>query len=115
MIADAYPLSPIQNGMLFHHLRAARSGVDVEQIVITYPEAPDWDRLRRAWELAVAEQPVLRTAFSWDGTEEPSQQVHDAVTVPWERILTETGGGFEQYLHEDRARGFDLAQPPLMR
>ena len=32
---EAYPLSPIQHGMLFHHLRSPHAGVDIEQMVVT--------------------------------------------------------------------------------
>lgn len=37
-IEDSYPLSPMQEGMLFHSLYSPRSGVDIEQIICTIRE-----------------------------------------------------------------------------
>jgi len=34
LIANSFPLSPMQQGMLFHYLKEPRSGVDIEQLVV---------------------------------------------------------------------------------
>ena len=62
-VESSYLLSPVQHGMLFHHLTAAHSGVDIEQIVIDYCEDIDAASMRAAWQAEVRRQPVLRTAF----------------------------------------------------
>jgi hypothetical protein len=50
-IADACPLSPLQQGMLFHHLQEPHAGVDIEQLVVrTYD--PSWDQVERGVPLA---------------------------------------------------------------
>ena len=41
LFAASYPLTALQQGMLVHHLRNPGSGVDVEQLVCTLPEAVD--------------------------------------------------------------------------
>ena len=38
-LEDTYPLSPMQQGMLFHALYVAQPGVDVEQMVCAFREA----------------------------------------------------------------------------
>jgi amino acid adenylation domain-containing protein/non-ribosomal peptide synthase protein (TIGR01720 family) len=112
----AYPLSPLQQGMLFHALAEPCSGVDVEQLVFTLREAVDAERLRAAWERVVARHGILRTAFRWDGAE-PVQEVHESVELPFavEEADGMDDGDFAAWLHVDRVRGFAMDAAPLMR
>ena len=48
-LEDSYPLSPMQQGMLFHALYVAQPGVDVEQMVCAFHEALDIPTFERAW------------------------------------------------------------------
>src|SRR5262245_12615761 len=108
-VVDTYPLSPIQQGMLFHHLEDAHAGIDIEQLVIEYTELPDVARLERAWQATLARHPVMRTAFRWDS--QPVQEVHATAPLAIER----RDGDLMAFLAADRTRGFDLRTPPLMR
>src|ERR1039458_5352628 len=120
-IEDQYPLSPVQEGMLFHHLYDAHSGVDVEQIVIDLPERINHPALESAWQRVTHRHAVLRTSFEWEQRSEPAQLVHLSVPISLQREswrdLSEPEQDYktEEYLHDDRRRGFDLRQPPLMR
>ena len=118
---DFYPLSPMQQGMLFHSLYAPASGVYFEQGTLTLEGALDHALFRAAWERLVARHPILRTTFVWDNVKEPVQVVHDRIDLvisseDW-RDLSERDR--EERLNErlasDRARGFDLANGPLLR
>jgi len=60
VVVDTFGLSPLQQGMLFHHVEDPRSGVDIEQLVVHLAEAVDPDALRRAWDLLVQRHPILR-------------------------------------------------------
>ncbi|HEX9669307.1 MAG TPA: amino acid adenylation domain-containing protein [Thermoanaerobaculia bacterium] len=121
LIEDIYPLSPMQEGMLFHSLYAPRSGVYFNQTWCVLEGDVDAAALRRAWERTVESHPVLRTGFDWQRREKPFQVVYRRVRLPW-RELDWRGlepaaeeERFGRLLEEDRARGFDLAQPPLLR
>lgn len=120
-VEDRYPLSPMQQGMLFQSLRAPQSGVDIEQLVISLPEALEASAFQKAWQALAARHAVLRTSFSWVGLEEPLQEVHSSVTVPVqlenlaELDKDQQRANLEAFLHEDRRRGFDLRAAPLMR
>jgi len=116
MVLDEFKLSPLQEGMLFHHLSSEASGVDIEQIVIGYNEPVDAKLLERAWNLAVERHPALRTSFEWKHSSDPVQQVHDHAPLSLEvRTDSEEEASFEDFLVQDRARGFNLSQAPLMR
>lgn len=120
-VIDTYPLSPMQQGMLFHHLLGAHHGADLEQIVAILGEDLDVPAFQRAWQAVVGRHPVLRTSFRWEGLDEPRQDVHATVEPPWElhdlRGLppTEQSQRVETWLVADRAQGFDLRRAPLLR
>ena len=56
--ADCYPLSPMQQGMLLHHLRAREAGVDIGQVVVDLPEAIEPARFEGAWQRLADPFPV---------------------------------------------------------
>ena len=120
-LEDSYPLSPMQQGMLFHALYEAPPGVDVEQMVCTFSEALELPTFERAWRRVVAEHAVLRTAFRSEGLDEPVQEVHSAAAITFTHqdlrgVSAETvDARLKLYLREDRRKGFDMSRPPLMR
>lgn len=117
-IDDIYPLSPMQHGILFHSLFAPEQSTYVNQLVATLIE-PDAERLRAAFEAAAPRHDILRTSFTPDEAT-PMQIVHRQARVPveildWRECNTHAHDAFESWLRADRARGFDLTSPPLMR
>lgn len=77
----SYPLSPMQQGMLFHSLYVPESGVNVQQIVGTlrHPLNITWFEL--AWKKVVERHEVLRTAFRWEGLKNPVQEIDEEATL----------------------------------
>jgi amino acid adenylation domain-containing protein len=121
-VVDQYALSPLQQGMLFHHLNAPEAGTDIEQIVCVLNEEVDPDSLRRAWERVVERHAVLRTRFEFDKKSGIAVQVVIAAsTVPFEacdwRALPsdEQEQRFTALLREDRHRGMHIDKAPLLR
>ncbi|HLK39604.1 MAG TPA: MupA/Atu3671 family FMN-dependent luciferase-like monooxygenase [Polyangiaceae bacterium] len=121
-VVDAYPLSPLQHGMLFHHVQAGRHhGVDIEQLECRLHETIDADALSRAWGAILGHHPILRTRFRWEGLDAPRQEVLRAVATPFEvRDLAalpaaERVDRVARFLREDRLAGFDMAVAPLWR
>ena len=120
-VADFYPLSPMQAGMLFHSLYAPDSGVYVEQVSCTLRGDLDVTAFERAWQRVVDRHPVLRTAFRGEGLKEPVQVVRRQVKLPlaqqdWRGLSpSEQECELRDFLAQDRRTGFDLAQAPLMR
>jgi amino acid adenylation domain-containing protein len=115
MVVDEYPLSSLQQGMLFHALSVPHSGVDIEQITIDYREPLRLDLLERAWQAEADGQAVLRTSFHWIDVPEPVQRVHDSVLVSIDRRQASDEESFKAFLSADRSLGFDLSVAPLSR
>ena len=57
-VEDSYPLSSLQQGMLFHTLWEKGSGVDIQQIVIDLHEMLDVEKFQRAWCKIITRHPV---------------------------------------------------------
>ncbi|MEW5930137.1 MAG: amino acid adenylation domain-containing protein, partial [Gemmatimonadota bacterium] len=118
---DIYPLSPVQEGMVFHDLYAPESGTYVSQYVFTLRGAVDAEVLRRAWEHVLDGCAALRTVFVWEGMAKPVQAVVSRAHLPWEVLDwrdAPAAGRRERmraYLEAQRVRGFDLLRAPLMR
>jgi amino acid adenylation domain-containing protein/non-ribosomal peptide synthase protein (TIGR01720 family) len=119
-IERLYPLSPMQQGMLFHSLLDASSGVYVTQLVLTLTDV-NIAALRAAWERVLRHHDVLRTLFVWQAQDKPLQVVRRDVELPWEELdwrgidQADRREKLDALLRADRARGFDLRAAPLMR
>jgi amino acid adenylation domain-containing protein len=120
-IEESFPLTPMQQGMLFNHLSAPQTGVDILQMIWSLREALDVRAFRKAWERVFTRHSTLRTAFRWEGLDEPHQQVYSQLPLPWIEedwrrwSPVEQAERLETYLQSDRQRGFDLERPPLVR
>src|ERR1044071_3466617 len=85
-VEDIYPLSPLQEGMLFHALFDPESEAYFEQLNCALDAKLDVEALRRAWQQVVDRHPVMRTAFFWERREKPLQVVRRQVKMPWEQL-----------------------------
>ncbi|WP_342379995.1 amino acid adenylation domain-containing protein [Myxococcus stipitatus] len=118
---DLYPLSPMQQGMLFHARLEPRAGVYFERAAWTLDTDLDTEALRLAWRETMERHPILRTSFAWEGMEEPHQLVHREARLPWEEADWRDLSADQQkarqarWMQEDEARGFELDRAPLMR
>ncbi|MCY1043070.1 amino acid adenylation domain-containing protein, partial [Corallococcus sp. bb12-1] len=120
-VEDVYPLSPLQQGLLFHAQLSPGSGLYFEQLSWAIRSPLEASALRRAFEAVVAREAVLRTRFVWEGLEQPLQVVAPRVELPWRQLdwrqvpAVEQPARLEAFLQEDRELGFDLGRAPLAR
>ena len=107
--------------MLYHAISEARSGVDIEQIVITLRERIDESLLVRSWNEVVRRHAILRTRFRWEGIPEFRQEVVEHAELPLTRVdwsaldAGEQQRRLEAQLATDRREDFDLTRAPAMR
>ncbi|MET0396637.1 MAG: non-ribosomal peptide synthase/polyketide synthase [Longimicrobiaceae bacterium] len=120
-VEDVYPVTPMQEGLLFESLFAPGTGIYVSQLVVGLRGELDPEALERAWRSAAARHEVLRAGFQWEGLRRPLQVVRREARVPFRREdlrglgAEEREAWIERYLEGDRREGFDLAEAPLMR
>ncbi|MBZ5601551.1 MAG: amino acid adenylation domain-containing protein, partial [Acidobacteriia bacterium] len=102
----------LQRSMVLATLRSPASGVYLMQEVCEMAERPDLLRLRRAWDRVAARFPALRSEIVVDGGHPTGFRVHDRCDVEWREVEE---ASTEDFLRDDRARGFDFAGGIPMR
>ncbi|MCC6554026.1 MAG: amino acid adenylation domain-containing protein [Polyangiaceae bacterium] len=120
-VEDIFPLSPVQQGMLFQTLLSPRSGAYFTQLGLRFDGPLDAGALERAWQRVVERHAIFRAAILWEGLEQPLHVVRRTVKVPWE--LVDMRGlspeaqraEIDRLVEADRAQGFNLTQAPLLR
>ncbi|SDO23676.1 amino acid adenylation domain-containing protein [Pseudomonas jinjuensis] len=115
-IEDVYPLSPMQEGLLYHGLNAGQDGVYVNQLAFDLDDL-DPQRLRGAWERLIARHAILRTGFAWEGLEAPLQLVYRQLPLAWEEQdwRERDSAGLQAFADAQRNAPFLLDCPPLQR
>nr|WBO76410.1 amino acid adenylation domain-containing protein [Streptomyces sp. SBE_14.2] len=121
-IEELLPLTPLQQGFFFHSLTSGNGGdVYVVQQVLDLTGPVEGSALRRAAQRLLDRHAPLRAAFRQrpDGT--PVQIITRHAELPWREVdLSAQDGGIRETLGEavaadERAAGFDLSAPPLLR
>lgn len=81
-IEAIFPLSPLQQGMLFHTVSDERERFYFEQLIWTLHGDVNTQALARAWQQVIDRHQSLRTMFVWEGMDEPLQVVGERVSLP---------------------------------
>jgi amino acid adenylation domain-containing protein/non-ribosomal peptide synthase protein (TIGR01720 family) len=116
-VEDLYPLSPMQQGMLFQSLYS-QGGDYINQMRIDV-QGLDVPRFRQAWQAAVDKHEILRSGFLWQTElEQPLQVVYKQVRVPLTELdwqgRSNCVDALDHLAESTRARGFVLEQAPLL-
>ncbi|VVN37189.1 Linear gramicidin synthase subunit B [Pseudomonas fluorescens] len=118
-IEAVFPLSPMQEGMLFHSLFAPEAGAYVPQMRVDV-QGLDVEAFRSAWQQTLDHHEVLRAAFFGESNgSQPLQVILASATLPvtvldW-RNDADQAQALERLAEDDRRRGFDLTAAPLLR
>jgi amino acid adenylation domain-containing protein len=120
-IEDAYPLTMLQSGMLYHMTLTPEASVyhNVNSLRVKGPF--DVEAMQQATQHIVNRQPVLRTSFDFGRYSEPLQLVHRSAHLPVEaedlRGLSDERQleVIDEYVESELRNYFDPAKPPLIR
>ncbi|AZE60746.1 non-ribosomal peptide synthase/polyketide synthase [Pseudomonas synxantha] len=118
-VEDLYPLSAMQQGMLFHTLEAPESALYVNQMAVSV-NGLDVARFTAAWTAVIERHEILRTGFWADNQlAEPLQVVYRAASMPVEVLDWQqrevSAQDLQALASQDCARGFELLRAPLTR
>ncbi|MFD6327862.1 amino acid adenylation domain-containing protein, partial [Streptomyces sp. NPDC058442] len=121
-VEDILPLSPLQEGLLFHAVYDAEApDVYTMQFTFDLVGRVDVDTLRTAAAALLRRHANLRAGFRRRKTGEAVQIIHREVELPWDERdvsnLDEDAQAAEiaRILVEEKSRRFDLVAPPLVR
>ena len=120
-IENVYPLSPMQQGMLYHFAYEPGSEAYFARVAFVLDGELDGPALERAWQQVVNNCALLRTSFAWKLLTSPLQVVHRQMKLPFNYVdwrdlnSSEQEDRLEEFNRTDQQRGLDLSQPPLMR
>ena len=121
-LEEVLPLSPLQEGLLFHALYdTQRPDLYTVQIVLGLDGPLDSEALRVAAEALLERHANLRASFVHDGLSRPVQVIVAEVALPWSEVdLSGLGPAqceerLAQLLAQERTLRFELGRGPLVR
>ncbi len=118
-IQDIYGLSPLQDGILFHHLLATQGDPYLLVSQMAFAERGVLDRYLAAVQQVVDRHDILRTAFVWEGLSSPAQVVWRKAALDVLEVELEgcDGSGADELRRrfDPRQYRLDLGRAPLMR
>ncbi|WP_036047357.1 condensation domain-containing protein, partial [Paraburkholderia mimosarum] len=118
-IQDIYALSPLQDGILFHHLLTTDGDPYLLLVQMAFTERDTLDRYLAAVQHVVNRHDILRTAFVWEGLSNPAQVVWRQASLPVTElklspadgpVTVQLAGRFDPHQYR-----IDLSQAPLLR
>lgn len=118
---NAYPLTPLQQGMLYEGLKNPDSNLYIAYIAIDISGELDVEVLKRAWQCTVQHHETLRTRFVWEGLDEPLQLVNSSAELDWTECdsrrapASSSESTLEYCLDQERKEPLLLTDSPPMR
>ncbi|WP_432041783.1 amino acid adenylation domain-containing protein [Streptomyces cadmiisoli] len=120
-VRDILPLTPLQEGLLFHSGYDDGPDLYTMQLYVDLVGPVDAAAVLRAGRLMLRRHPNLRASFRWQGLRRPVQVITDHDDFAWHETdlsaldETERGKALERLEAADRDHRFDLTRAPLMR
>src|SRR5471032_540002 len=116
-VQDIYPLAPLQEGMLYHHLSAQQGDPYVLHAQFVFDIRARLSAFAQAFQWVIDRHDILRTSMAWERLDEPLQVVWRKANLVCEEAYFKVGDALAQLLarYDARAYRMDLGQAPLLR
>ncbi|PBQ12402.1 non-ribosomal peptide synthetase, partial [Pseudomonas syringae] len=117
-VQDIYPLAPLQEGILYHHIAAEKGDPYLLQATFALRDPAHVRRFAEGLQAMIDRHDILRTALVWEDLEQPLQVALRRVELSMEQItLAPDGGDIVAQLQnrfDPRECRLDLRQAPLI-
>ncbi|WP_018267988.1 non-ribosomal peptide synthetase, partial [Methylosinus sp. LW4] len=113
-IQDIYPLAPLQEGILFHHLMNVDGDPYLMPVQLAFQSHETMMRFIEALRAMIERNDVLRTAIVWEGLSEPMQVVWRHATLGVDYVKVESAVEMRARFDPRRIR-LDVRTAPLMQ
>ncbi len=120
-IKDILPLTPMQQGMLFHSLINPEAEVYTEQLSCKIKGTLNIDAFKKAWQNVFNKHDALRASFIWEDLEQPLQIIYKNINLPFtfldwtEKKHTDIKEQINKLEADERIKGFNLKKAPLTK
>ncbi|KAA8744430.1 amino acid adenylation domain-containing protein [Pseudomonas koreensis] len=118
-VQDIYPLAPLQEGILYHHITAEQGDPYLLQSQLAFDSLERVEAFAAALREVMARHDILRTSVLWEGLSTPVQVVWREAILPLQEVeLNPADGSIIEQLHQRfnaRRYRLDVSQAPLMR
>ncbi|ONK01312.1 non-ribosomal peptide synthetase [Pectobacterium actinidiae] len=115
-IQDIYPLAPLQEGILFHHLLQEQGDTYLLRSMVAFTHRERLDAFLDALQQVINRHDILRTAVCWQDLSQPVQVVWRQAILPINHFEPTSQDDVLAQLQahtEPRTRRIDLSQAPL--
>ncbi|HEX2079756.1 MAG TPA: AMP-binding protein, partial [Longimicrobium sp.] len=118
-VQDVYPLAPLQEGILFHHLLTREGDPYLLSLPFAFETREQLEAYLAALRAVIARHDILRTAVVWEGLSEPVQVVWRHAPLPVEEVEVDPAAGdaarqlYERF--DPRHHRIDLSRAPMLR
>jgi len=118
-IQDIYPLAPLQEGVLFHHLMVRERDVYLMPTLLAFDHRERLTGFIAALQAVIVRHDILRTSVAWQGLSQPAQVVWREAPLPVVEVELDPADGdaatqLRARVDAQRYR-LDVGQAPLLR